>query len=224
MGEIFKIPMQFFAEGGESGANSGTANGNINGNQDNNGSDNNADSQSNNTPDLDKLAQARADKLTAEISKKNAALQKELDNLKKEKMTAEELKQLEMSEKEKTLAEHEKALKDKENRLLAIKSIKAAGLDDGSDKALELVDFVITDDEESINNRVKAFGDLVKRFVEDKVNNTFKDNGRNPNGGNSNGNAENGNKSNSVAESLGKARAEKQKQSNEILKYYGGGK
>ena len=94
MGEIFKIPMQFFAEGGESGADSGTANGNINGNQDNNGSDNNADSQSNNTPDLDKLAQSRADKLTAEISKKNAALQKELDNLKKEKMTAEELKQL----------------------------------------------------------------------------------------------------------------------------------
>ena len=157
MGEIFKIPMQFFAEGGESGADSGTANGNINGNQDNNGSDNNADSQSNNTPDLDKLVQARADKLTAEISKKNAALQKELDNLKKEKMTAEELKQLEMSEKEKTLAEREKALKDKENRLLAIKSIKAAGLDDGSDKALELVDFIIADDEESINNRVKAW-------------------------------------------------------------------
>ncbi len=32
--------------------------------------------KSNNTPDLDKLVQARADKLTAEISKKNAALQK----------------------------------------------------------------------------------------------------------------------------------------------------
>ena len=43
MGEIFKIPMQFFAEGGESGADSGTANGNINGNQDNNGSDNNGE-------------------------------------------------------------------------------------------------------------------------------------------------------------------------------------
>ena len=87
-----------------------------------------------------------------------------------------------------------KRLRTKENRLLAIKSIKAAGLDDGSDKALELVDFIIADDEESINNRVKAFGNLVKRFVEDKVNKTFKDNGRNPNGGNLNGNAENGNK------------------------------
>lgn len=224
MGRILKIPMQFFAEEGGTGAESGTDNGNVSGNQDNNVSDNNADSKSGSTPDLDKLVQARAEKITAEMGKKNAALQKELDILKKEKMTAEELKQLEMSEKEKTLAEREKALKDKENRLLAIKSIKAAGLDDGSDKALELVDFVIADDEESINNRVKAFGDLVKRFVEDKVNKTFKDNGRNPNGGNLNGNAENRSKSNSVAESLGKARAEKQKQSKEILKYYGGGK
>ncbi len=180
--------------------------------------------KSGDTSDLDKLVQARAEKITAEMGKKNAALQKELDSLKKEKMTAEELKQLEMSEKEKTLAEREKALKDKENRLLAIKSIKAAGLDDGSDKALELVDFVIAEDEESINNRVKVFGDLVKRFVEDKVNKTFKDNGRNPNGGNLNAGGENGNKSNSFAEILGKARAEKQKQSNEILKYYGGGK
>lgn len=85
MGEIFKIPMQFFAEGGESGADSGTANGNINGNQDNNGSDNNADSQSNNTPDLDKLVQARADKLTAEISKKNPHYKKSLTISKRKK-------------------------------------------------------------------------------------------------------------------------------------------
>lgn len=176
------------------------------------------------TSDLDMLVQARAEKITAEMGKKNAALQKELDSLKKEKMTAEELKQLEMSEKEKTLVEREKALKDKENRLSAIKAIKDAGLDDGSNLSLELVDFVIADDEESISKRVKTFGDLVKRFVEDKVNKTFKDNGRNPNGGNSKGRGEDRNKSNSVAESLGKARAEKQKQSNEILKYYGGGK
>lgn len=180
--------------------------------------------EKNNTVNFEKLVQAKANKLTAEISKKNAQLQKELDTLKREKMTAEELKQLEMSEKEKTLAEREKMLLDKENRLLAIKAIKEAGLDDGSDKALELVDFVMADNEDSIKDKVKAFGNLVNKFVESKVGEIFKDNGRNPNANNSNGNEEEKRKSDSVAESLGKARAEKQKQSDSILKFYRGGK
>ena len=187
-------------------------------------SNNANNSNQNSTAELDKLVQARADKLTAEIGKKNAALQKELDTLKKEKMTAEELKQLEISEKEKILAEREKMLHDKENRIFAIKAIKEAGLDDGSNKSLELVDFVMADTGDAINKKVKAFGDLVKKFVAAEVDKTFKQNGRNPNGGNANGSAGNGDKNNSVAESLGKARAEKQKQSNDILKYYGGGK
>ena len=67
MGEIFKIPMQFFAEAGESTADSGTDISDVSGNQDNHDSNNNADSKSNNMSDLDKLVQARADKLTAEI-------------------------------------------------------------------------------------------------------------------------------------------------------------
>lgn len=178
--------------------------------------------EKNGTASFEKLVQAKADKLTAEISKKNAHLQKELDTLKREKMTAEELKQLEMSEKEKTLAEREKMLLDKENRLIAIRAIKEAGLDDGSDKSLELVDFVMAADEDSIKNKVKAFGNLVNKFVESKVGKIFKDNGRNPN--NSNGGSEDEKKSNSVAENLGKARAEKQKQSDGILKFYRGGK
>ncbi len=180
--------------------------------------------EKNDTVNFEKLVQAKANKLTAEISKKNAQLQKELDTLKREKMTAEELKQLEMSEKEKTLAEREKMLLDKENRLIAIRAIKEAGLDDGSDKSLELVDFVMAADEDSIKNKVKAFGNLVNKFVESKVGKIFKDNGRNPNANNSNGNAEDKRKSDSVAESLGKARAEKQKQSDGILKFYRGGK
>lgn len=178
--------------------------------------------EKNDTVNFEKLVQAKANKLTAEISKKNAQLQKELDTLKREKMTAEELKQLEMSEKEKTLAEREKMLLDKENRLIAIRAIKEAGLDDGSDKSLELVDFVMAADEDSIKNKVKAFGELVNKFVESKVGKIFKDNGRNPN--NSNVSTGDERKSNSVAENLGKARAEKQKQSNSILNFYRGGK
>lgn len=200
---------------GNTGAdNSNTADNNNGSASTSNGSNNS------NTADLDKLVQARADKLTAEMGKKNAALQKELDKLKKERMTADEVKQLEMEEKEKALAEREKMLADKENRLLAIKAIKAAGLDDGSDKSLELVDFVIAENEEAINNRVKAFGDLVKRFVSAEVDKTFKKNGRNPNSG-SNSDGDDKSK-NTFAEKLGKARAEKQKQSNDILKLYSG--
>lgn len=178
--------------------------------------------EKNNTVNFEKLVQAKANKLAAEISKKNAQLQKELDTLKREKMTAEELKQLEMSEKEKTLAEREKMLLDKESRLIALRAIKEAGLDDGSDKALELVDFVMAENEDSIKNKVKAFGELVNKFVESKVGKIFKDNERNPN--NSNVSTGDERKSNSVAENLGKARAEKQKQSNSILNFYRGGK
>lgn len=167
--------------------------------------------------DLDKLVNAKAEKLNAEMSKKNSELERELVKLKKEKMTADELKRFEISEKEKTLAEREKMLLDKENRLTAIKAIKEAGLDDGSDMSLELVDFVMADNEDSIRAKTKTFGELVKKFVAAEVDKTFKKNGRNPNIS-SDGDS---NKS-EVAEILGKARAAKQKQSDDILKYYGG--
>lgn len=223
---MLRIPMQFFANDGESGTgdagNSSDSSDNGGTGTNSGGNEGNNSNNNTNTADLDKLVQARADKLTAEMGKKNAALQKELDKLKKEKMTADELKQLEMSEKEKELAEREKMLLDKENRLLAIKAIKAAGLDDGSDKALELVDFVIGDNEDAINNKVKAFGELVKKFVAAEVDKTFKKNGRNPNnsGGNNTDNQDNQNKTNTIAEKLGKARAEKQKTANDVLKHY----
>lgn len=223
---LLRISMQFFADGGEGsdgGESSGADNGSSNGNADgkNEGSNGSAGSDGDKSAEnIEKLIQARADKLTAEMGKKNAALQKELEKLKKEKMTDDELKQFEISEKETKLAEREKMLLEKENRLLAIKAIKAAGLDDGSDKALELVDFVMGENEEAISNKVKAFGELVKKFVAAEVDKTFKKNGRNPNSGSS-GEGE-GEKKSEIAERLGKVRADKQKQSNEVLKYYTG--
>ena len=136
---------------------------------------------------LEKLIQAKVDRLTARLGKEKAELQKEVDKLKREKLSDEEIKQLEISEKEKALAERERALLDKENRLYAIKAIKAAQLDDGSDKSLELVDFVMSDDTETIDKRVKAFGDLVRKFVTAEVDKKFKSNGRTPNTGSSGG-------------------------------------
>lgn len=221
MKKLLRLGMQFFAEGGSDGVDGTAASGNVDGTksteqikQDTQGNDPAKD----NNPDIEKLIQARADKITAESGKKIANLQKELEKMKRERMTAEEVKQLEMTEKEQALAEREKMLLDKENRLIAIKAIKEAGLDDGSENALDLVDFVMGENEEAIKSKVTAFGALVNKMVAAKVDRTFKQNGRNPNGGNGNGG--DNEKETSVAEMLGKTRSEQQKRSREILDKY----
>ncbi len=132
---------------------------------------------------LERLIQAKVDKITSKIGKEKAELQKKLEVLKKEKLTDAELKKMELSEKEQEIAERERALNEKENRLYAIKAIKAAGLDDGSDKSLELVEFVLCDDTDQIDERVKAFGNLVKKYAKAEIDKAFKENGRTPNGG-----------------------------------------
>ena len=170
---------------------------------------------------IDKLVQSRVDKITAELGKKNATLQKELDKIKREKLTDDEIRKLEMADKEKALSEKEQVLLDRENRLFAIKAMKEIGLDDGGKNSFDLVDFVMAGDEETITERVKAFKGLVDRFVNEKVEQTFKANGRVPNGG---GKANTETKENTFAAEIGKRAAETAKKSNEILNYYYGGK
>lgn len=174
------------------------------------------------TEAIEKLIQSRVDKITADLGKKNSTLQKELDKMKREKLSEEEVRNLEIADKEKALAEKEQALLERENKLYAIKAMKEIGLDDGSQQSLELLDFVMGDNEKTIKERVKTFKSLVDRFVTAKVEQTFKANGRVPNGGtNSNG----GEKAkNNIAAELGKRAAETAKKSNEILNYYYGGK
>lgn len=170
---------------------------------------------------INKLIQSQADKITADLGKKLADKQKELDKLKREKLSDEEIKKLEIADKEKALTEKEQALLERENRLFAIKAIKENGLDDGSQQSLDLVDFVMSDNEETITERVKAFKGLVDRFVNAKVEQTFKANGRVPNGG---GKASEGASENNIALELGKKAAETAKKSNDILNHYYGGK
>lgn len=174
------------------------------------------------TEAIEKLIQSRVDKITADLGKKNSTLQKELDKMKREKLSEEEVRNLEIADKEKALAEKEQALLERENKLYAIKAMKEIGLDDGSQQSLELLDFVMGDNEKTIKERVKTFKSLVDRFVTAKVEQTFKANGRVPNAGtNSNG----GEKAkNNIAAELGKRAAETAKKSNEILNYYYGGK
>lgn len=129
---------------------------------------------------LDKIVQSRLDKAMAQERKKSADLKKQLERLQRAKLTDDELKQIEIEEKEQAIAEREKAITEKENRLYAVKAIKEAGLDDGSDVSLSLVDFVMGEDETAINEKVKAFKDLFEKAVKAEVDKRFKENGYTP--------------------------------------------
>lgn len=134
----------------------------------------------NTMPDIEKLIQSAVDRATNKLGNDNKKLRDELSNLKKAKLTVEELRDDEIKSKEAEIAERERALVEKENRLYAIKAIKAAGLDDGSDTSLELIDFVMADDTSVIDSKIKAFDKLMKKLVKIEVDKTFKENGRNP--------------------------------------------
>ena len=122
---------------------------------------------------LEKKIQQAVDRATNKLGNENKKLRDEL-------LTAEELKQLEDEEKEKDLAEREAKVKAAENKLYAIKAIKKAGLDDGSETALDILSLVNASDEESIDTNIKALKALVDKLVKAEVEKTFKSGGRNP--------------------------------------------
>ena len=172
------------------------------------------------TPSIEQLIQSAVDRATQKLGTANKELREQLENLQKEKLSADELKEMTIKQKENDIAKREAALKDKENRLFAIKAIKEAGLDDGSDLSLQLVDLVMGEDEKTITTKTKVFSTLVKKIVDAEVSKTFKENGRNPDKGASDKKTND----NSVASTLGKMAAEKNKAANDTLSYYMGGK
>lgn len=218
---MLKIDLQHFAEpaggdnGGDNGGEENTATDTGTGTEGK--TDNGSGSLS--TEALDKLIQSRVDIATANLGKKIAELQKENKDLKNAGKSAEEIQKSELAEKDKALTEKEQALLERENRLYALKAIKEAELDDGGVKSLELAEFVIAGatKEEDIDKRVQAFKSLVNSIVEKKVDATFKKHGRNPNG--STGDNKGGETTN-IAEKIGKERAERDKQSNDVLSMY----
>ena len=172
---------------------------------------------------LESLIQSAVDRATNKLGNENKKLRGEIETLKKAKLSDDELKQLEMQEKEKEIADRERALTEKENRLIAIKEIKAAGLDDGSDASLAIVDFVMAEDEAGIKERVKAFDALVKRIVKSQVDAVFKANGRTPGVGTDTAAAAGG-QNDSIAVRMGKHAAASNQKSRSILDNYIGGK
>lgn len=129
---------------------------------------------------LEKKIQQAVDRATNKLGNDNKALREELDKLRKEKLTDEELKKLEDEEKAKELAEREAKVKAAENKLYAVTAIKKAGLDDGSETALEILELVNASDTSTIDTNIKALKALVDKLVKAEVDKTFKDNGRNP--------------------------------------------
>ena len=172
--------------------------------------------------DIEKIIQSRVDRQLAKERKEAAAVKKELEKLKKEKLTAEEIEKLKTDEREKELAAKEKELAERENRYTAVKALRKVGLDDGSDAALLLVDFLVAGedtDADAIKERAKNLNVIINKLVSAKVEATFKENGRNPKGsGNGSGGDD---KNTSLAKKLGEARAASDKKSQDILKQYG---
>lgn len=140
---------------------------------------------------LEKLVQAAVDRATNKIGNENKKLKEQLEAERKKNLSADELKQVELQEKEAELAQKEQEIKDKENRMYAIKALKKAELDDGSEETLDLVEFVLAGDETTIDLKVKALQKFAQRVAKNTTDGIYKANGRTPGKGNAGGGSDN---------------------------------
>ncbi len=119
--------------------------------------------------EVNMLLQRESDRRVSEAlkkaEKKNAERVKEAQKL--AQMNENEKFQYELEQREKAIAEKEKALALAENKNIASKILADKGL------SLDLVDFVIAEDAETMNSNIrlldKAFKDSVKREVEKRL-------------------------------------------------------
>lgn len=181
------------------------------------GSSNNGDTNTN----IERLIQAAVDRATNKLGNENKKLKNQIQQLQTLNMTDAEKHEHEMSEREKALRDGEAELKAEKNKFYAMTAIKKAGLDDGTDTALGLIELVMAEDEKAIDAKVESMKSLVNKLVTAEVNKTFAQNGRQP--GTSNGNGDDKSK-NSTAVAMGKKAAATNKASQSILDYYTGGK
>lgn len=140
---------------------------------------------------LEKMIQAAVDRATNKLGNENKLLKEQLSSERKKNLSAEELKKVELQEKEAQLADKEKEIREKENRMYAVKALKKAELDDGSEDTLELVEFVLGADETEIDTKVKALQKFAKRIAQNTTDGIYRANGREPGRGNSSANKNN---------------------------------
>lgn len=220
---LLRLDLQFFGEeggaagGAEGGTDAGTAATNAAATAANAAAGEQG-AQANEDDRIAKLVQSQVDRLMAEERKKSADLQKQIAKMQREKMSDEEIKKLEFEEKEKNLADRERKIAQQTNLIYAQQAVTKAGY--GDDLAA-VVDFVMGDSEEKTDERIKAFSALVNKITAAQVDKTFKQNGRTPNGASA---AHETKTENTIAEKLGKTRAEQTQKANDILNHYIGGK
>lgn len=176
---------------------------------------------SNGDTNIERLIQAAVDRATNKLGNENKKLKNQIQQLQTLNMTDAEKHEHEMSEREKALRDGEAELKAEKNKFYAMTAIKKAGLDDGTDTALGLIELVMAEDEKAIDAKVESMKSLVNKLVTAEVNKTFAQNGRQP--GTSNGSGDDKSK-NSTAVAMGKKAAATNKASQSILDYYTGGK
>ena len=138
-----------------------------------------------------KAVQSAVDRATNKLGNENKLLKDKLEKTRKEKMTAEELRQVELQEKEDELARQQAEIQMEKNRMHAIKALKKAGLADGSEATLDLVEFVLGKDEPAIDLRVKALQKFAQRVAKNTTDGIYKANGRTPGKGNAGGGKDN---------------------------------
>lgn len=140
---------------------------------------------------ISRAVQAAVDRATNKLGNENKLLRDKLEKTRKEKLSAEELKQVELQEKEAELAQKEQEIREKENRMYAIKALRKAELDDGSEETLDLVEFVLGEDEAAIDLKVKALQKFAQRVTKNTTDGIYKTNGRTPGKGNAGGGQDN---------------------------------
>lgn len=146
--------------------------------------------------DIDKMVQSAVDRATNKLGNKNKELsdklkkvQEENNQLKREKLSADEVKQLEMKEWEERLQAKENEIKRAENERYATNSVAKLDLAD-SESIPDIVKFVMADEQTDIDLNVQSFSKLVNKIVQAEVDKKFKASGREPNksGGGNNSN------------------------------------
>lgn len=110
-------------------------------------------------------------------------LTKELETLRKEKLSDKELRDLDQQK----LDDQKREFALIQNKYTAAQSLKSAGLDNSD----EVVDLVVGSDKETTEKNVKTLSAVIDRLVKAKVEEKFKDSGRDPGKGGSGGGAEN---------------------------------
>lgn len=173
---------------------------------------------------LQYLIQSAVDRATNKLGNENKKLREQLESLQKEKMSDDERKQFEFDAQVKALKLKEQELKEKELRMFAIKAIKDAGLDDGGDTALALVDLLMGESEDAITNKTASLKSLVDKSVKSQVEQRFKASGRDMGKGGDKVEGEDKGKDDDVAIKLAKATASNNKATQSIIQHYSGGK